>query len=159
MVHAALMAAGQTVQHLLHVTSRRFDHRHAHEIARLRADVQEMLITKITAAVLTSIHESGKHVLVMFSDQAKSYVGLQHKYADALIASTDAMRRAELRALLNSVDENLAALRGDAIAFHAAMSAVLLEAAKTLPGSQEMPLTLPATLCEEPGDEGGDEAP
>ncbi len=157
MVHTALMAAGQTVQHMLHVTSRRLDQRHAHEIAKLRADVQEMLIIKVTSAVLTAIHESGKFVLMMFAEQDKSERALKHKYADAYLASNDAFRRAELRALIDSAKEELAAIRADAIAFHSAMGALLIEAAKTLPGSPEMPLALPAVLSESL--DGEDEEP
>lgn len=95
-------------------------------LARLRqsalADMVDALVTRRVDAVQVGFNR----ILDQFAEQARHYMAMQMKFADAEMNAPDARRRIEIRSSISSVNTQLAFLRTDCQRLYERMTDVIL---------------------------------
>jgi hypothetical protein len=126
-----VLAAGQAARHAINLASQRMGHQHEQALAKLNAEVFEMM-AKVTGAQIIAICENAKFVFGMLADDARHLMAERAEDKAVRRTSTDPVLRMELDSSIQRTNERLAEIQRGAQGLHAATCMFILRASEAL---------------------------
>lgn len=122
---------------------------HERMMAEIRSSELRHMVDAFVTQRVDAVKEGFAGILGQYAEQARHFMAEQSKYAELELQSADPVRRIELRARVNEIDNELATIRADAQLLYDRMTEVILAlGAPSVDFARDLaqPLALPARI-------------